>query len=72
MTNREILNDALNDAEPYLQQGDTAQAFAAFTQWLRRYPQTENHSGVKLGFMQMMSGYLDTPEKMRTYLKGFN
>ena len=39
---------------------------------LEKHPETSGHIGIQLGMMQLMSGFLNTPEKMRHYINGFN
>ena len=39
---------------------------------LGKHPDTEGHVGIQLGVSLMMIGDLDTPEKMRKFILGFN
>jgi len=68
---QEILADALAEAEHFLSRDDPQEAFAAFAQGLKRYPETKNHPALELGFMHMMNGRLQGVGEMRTFLRGF-
>ena len=56
----------------YVDADDLPQAFASMGSDLRKHPETENHSAIKLGAMLLFAGHLDTSEKMRTFIEGFN
>ncbi len=56
----------------YLNKGDLSGAFASMTSDLGKHPKTEGHSAISLGMMMLMGGHLDTPEKMRKFIEGFN
>ena len=40
--------------------------------YLGKHPGTANHSAIQLGAMLLFAGHLDTPEKMRKFIEGFN
>jgi hypothetical protein len=56
----------------YCDMGDVNQAFASMGSDLSKHPETGNHSGIQLGMMMLMAGHLNTPEKMRKFIEGFN
>ena len=56
----------------YVDAGDLPQAFASLGSDLQKHPETENHSGIQFGAMLLLGGHLDTPEKMRRFIEGFN
>lgn len=56
----------------YVEAGDLHNAFASMASDLGKHPETAGHSGIELGMLQMMGGFLDTPQKMREYIEGFN
>jgi len=56
----------------YVDAGDVNNALASMASDLGKHPETEGHAGIQLGMMQLMSGYLKTPEAMRKFIEGFN
>mgnify|MGYP001617571325 FL=1 len=56
----------------YVDIGDVEQAFASMGSDLSKHPETANHSAIALGMMMLMGGHLNTPDKMRTFIEGFN
>ena len=56
----------------YVDAGNINQAFASMGSDLNKHPETANHSGITLGAMMLMGGQLDTAEKMRRFIEGFN
>lgn len=56
----------------YVEAGDVQGAFASMTSDLRKHPETADHAGTELGFMQMMAGMLDSPAEMRRWIEGYN
>ena len=54
--------------------GDLKGAFTSMCSDVGKHPDTKGHgaSTNQLGLMQMMNGHLDTPEKMRTWILGYN
>ena len=51
---------------------DPQQAFQSMCSDLNKHDETRGHIGVELGMMQMMGGHLDTPDRMRHWIEGFN
>ena len=72
MTRQEILQAALKQAEPYLEQGDFSQAWTAHTSELKKHKETKEHLGIELGIQLLMAGFIGDVEKMREHLQGFN
>lgn len=56
----------------YVDDGDLTQAFGSMLSDLKKHPGTENHIAIELGALMMLSGHLDTNEKMRKFIEGFN
>jgi len=46
-------------------------AFASVTSDMGKHEETINHAGVNLGMMMLVSGQLDTKDKMRKFIEGF-
>ncbi len=72
MTRNEHLQWCKNRALEYVDAGDLQQAFASMGSDLNKHPETAGHSGIKLGMGLMMIGDLNTPDKMRRFIEGFN
>ena len=56
----------------YVDAGDLPQAFASMASDLTKHQETENHSGSQLGMMMLLAGHLNTADKMRKFIEGFN
>lgn len=58
----------------YVDMGDTKQAFLSFLSDIRKHPETESISSTisMLGLPLLMMGSLDSPEKMREHIEGYN
>ena len=56
----------------YVDAGDLSQAYSSMVSDLRKHPETEKHSAIHLGMMMLMGGHLNTSEKMRDFIEGFN
>jgi hypothetical protein len=54
----------------YVDRGDVNNAFASFCSDLNKHSGTRGHIAQELGMMQMMSGFLNTPQKMREWIEG--
>ena len=72
MTRSEHLAWCKERALIYCDQGDINNAFASMASDLEKHPETSGHIGIKLGMMQLMGGFLNSPEEMRHYINGFN
>ena len=73
MNRSEHLQWCKDRANAYVDMGDLEQAFASMGSDIRKHDETRNHeSTIMLGMQLMMIGDLDTPEKMRKFINGFN
>lgn len=72
MTRQEHLNWAKQRAIEYVDMGNPQDAYASLVSDLGKHPETENHAGIQLGMMQMVGGFLETPDAMRKFIEGFN
>ena len=39
---------------------------------LNKHEETRGHVGIELGIMELMAGFLDTSERMRRHIEGYN
>lgn len=72
MTRVEHLTWCKERAFGYCDRGDANEAVTSMLCDLEEHPETKYHSAIKLGAMMLMSGFLDTPEKARKFIEGFN
>ena len=72
MTRDEHMAWAKQRALEYADQGDAANAMASMACDLRKHPETENHVGIKLGMMLLLSGNMRGPHEIRKFIEGFN
>jgi hypothetical protein len=72
MTRAEHLAWCKQRALAYVDAGDVQQAFTSMASDLGKHPETANVDIQMLGMSLMMSGHLDTPDKMRDWINGFN
>lgn len=72
MTRTEHITWCKQRALQYCDSGHTQEAFASMMSDLRKHPETENHAGIQLGMMQLMTGRLATATEMREFIEGFN
>lgn len=56
----------------YCDNGDLQNAFASMISDFGKHPDTANHAGIQLGMMMLIAGHLNTVEKMRKFIEGFN
>lgn len=56
----------------YCDVGDTNQAFASMASDLRKHPETKNHVAIEIGMMILIAGHLNSPQKMKEFIQGFN
>jgi hypothetical protein len=54
----------------YVDRGDLVSAFMSMTSDLSKHPETRTHPALKTGIELLMTGQLQTPEAMRTYIQG--
>ncbi|HWR36402.1 MAG TPA: hypothetical protein VN622_11085 [Clostridia bacterium] len=72
MTRSEHVRWCKDRALMYVDDGDLQNAYSSMVSDLRKHPETENHAGIELGMGLMLIGGLNTPEKMRNFIEGFN
>jgi hypothetical protein len=72
MTRSEHLAWCKQRALEYVDQNDLTNAYASMASDLGKHPETERHPAITLGMMMLMGGHLDSPEKMREFINGFN
>lgn len=72
MTRSEHLQWCKDRALEYVDAGDLQQAFASMGSDLNKHPETAGHIGIQLGVGLMMIGDLNTSDKMRKFINGFN
>ncbi len=71
-TRAEHLEWCKKRALEYVDDGNFNEAYSSIVSDLISHPETENHVGITLGMGLMMSGNLNTPEKMRKFIVDFN
>jgi hypothetical protein len=72
MTRSEHLQWCKQRAIEYIDAGDLQQAFASMVSDLNKHTETAGHPAIELGTMQLMSGFLSTPDAMKKFIEGFN
>ena len=72
MNRQEHLEWCKKRALEYVDENNLSQAYASMVSDLRKHPETANHSAIELGMQLLMNGCLDTTEKMRKFINGFN
>lgn len=72
MNRSEHLQWCKDRALAYVDRGDLHNAFASMASDLGKHPDTKDHAAINLGMMMTMSGHLDTADKMRKFIEGFN
>jgi hypothetical protein len=71
-TRQEHMEWCKKRALEYVEAGDLDQAFASMASDLGKHPDTESHMGIQLGMMELISGHLNSADKMRRFIEGFN
>lgn len=74
MTRAEHLAWAKARALEYVDEGNLNEAFTSFASDLGKHPDLRSALELQtsLGMMQFMAGHLNTPQKMREWIEGFN
>ena len=72
MTRAEHMAWCKERALQYCDNGNPQEAFASMMSDIRKHPETENHAGIQLGMMLMMSGKLSSNDEVRKFIEGFN
>ena len=71
-TRKEHLQWCKDRALEILESGDIAGAYASFGSDMRKHDETKDHSAISLGIQLLFGGHLNTVEKMRKFIEGFN
>ena len=72
MTRAEHLSWAKQRALEILNAGDITGAFASLASDLNKHKETQGHTGIELGMGELVGGLLNTPEKMKNHIEGYN
>lgn len=56
----------------YVDNNDLTNAYGSMALDLNKHPETEMHPGIVTGLGLLQFGQLDTQEKMRKFIEGFN
>lgn len=72
MNRKEHLDWCKKRALEYIEIGDINQAFASMMSDLRKHPETTDHSAIQLGAMLYFNNQLNTADKMKKFIEGFN
>ena len=72
MTRAEHLEWSKTRALELLDTGDIPQAFTSMMSDLGKHDELREHSAISLGAQLMFSGHLDTEQRMRKFIVGFN
>lgn len=72
MNRTEHLQWCKDRAFKYVENGDYPQTFASMASDLGKHDETANHVGIQLGMGLMITGDLNTSEKMHKFIDGFN
>ena len=72
MNRAEHLKWCKKRALEYVAIGDIQEAVTSMMSDLRKHPETENHAGIELGMLMLMTGQLRSPEDARKFIEGFN
>ena len=70
-TREDHLNWSKKRALEYLERGDITQAWTSMCSDLTKHEELEDHIAIKLGGMLLASGDLNTVEKMKEFIEGF-
>lgn len=71
-TREEHLDRAKEEAFSYLDKGKPMEAYTAFVSDMRKHPDLKAHPALPLGMQLLLIGELDSTEKMRHFIEGFN
>lgn len=74
MTRNEHLAWAKERAYEYINLGELDNAFASFSSDLTKHPDLPSLLSIQntLGAQQLIAGFLNTPQAMRSWIEGFN
>lgn len=71
-TRREHMEWCKERALAYCDKGELQMAFSSMSADLQKHTETAGHVGTALGMRLLVSKQLDTTEKMKRYINGFN
>lgn len=72
MTRSEHMQWCKDRANDEIDRGNIQEGFMSMVSDLGKHPETQGHIGIELGMMQLMGGFLSTPDAMRKFINGFN
>ncbi len=72
MTRQEHIKFSKKRALAYVDAGDYQQAYDSMAGDLLGHVENKDHLGIRLGFLQLMAGALNTEAEMRKFIEGFN
>lgn len=72
MTRTEHLDWAKQRALEYVDAGDNLNAIISLVSDLRKHEELDSHTGIELTTSLITTGNLDTSEKVRRHIEGFN
>lgn len=72
MTREEHVEWCKSRALEYVDRNELVNALASMGSDLDKHEATKDHVAMRLGTQLMISGHLNTPEKMRSFILGFN
>ncbi len=72
MNRTEHLQWCKDRALAYVDDNKLNEAFASFSSDMSKHVATENHLALKMGIMLLFAEHLNTPQKMRKWINGFN
>ena len=71
-TREEHMNWCKTRALEYVEKGDLTNGITSMLSDLGKHDETREHGAIQLTMMLLMSGNLDTAEKMKKHIEGFN
>jgi hypothetical protein len=71
-TREEHLTWCKQRALEYVDRGNAVDAYASMASDMAEHAETKGHPAINLGMMLMMSGHLESPDKMREFINGFH
>lgn len=72
MTRQEHLDWSKKRAIEILDTGDTTGAYTSMASDLGNHPETAGHIAIQMGMQLLITNNLDTQDKMRNFIEGFN
>lgn len=72
ITRKDHLEWCKNRALEYVNSENIGEALASFMSDMNKHTKTRDHLALKLGMQLIISGHLNTQQKMREWIVGFN